>query len=153
MGNDSEPGVIFILAKQKESPVVSAALFLIFALCFAWCVSQAMGSDDSTNRTEKGSVFCFTGSTQPDVVGFFNGALLAVNAQTGFVKEDDDKAKGEQLLPVERCEVFNESSRFCFLELRNEGYTVLCIKLDGRCHDVTIYPFLVFRLEDIWTAT
>ncbi|PHJ20149.1 u2 snrnp auxiliary factor or splicing [Cystoisospora suis] len=71
------------------------------------------------------------GSTQPDVVGFFNGALLAVNAQTGFVKEEDDKAKGEQLLPVERCEVFNESSRFCFLELRNEGYTVLCIKLDG----------------------
>lgn len=70
------------------------------------------------------------GSTQPDVVGFFNGALLAVNAQTGFVKEDE-ATHGEKLLPVERCEVFNESSRFCFIELRSEQYAILCVKLDG----------------------
>ncbi|CBZ51152.1 unnamed protein product [Neospora caninum Liverpool] len=66
------------------------------------------------------------GSTQPDVVGFFNGALLAVNAQTGFVKEDE-ATHGEKLLPVERCEVFNESSRFCFIELRSEQYAILCV--------------------------
>ncbi|PFH35804.1 U2 snRNP auxilliary factor, large subunit, splicing factor subfamily protein [Besnoitia besnoiti] len=72
------------------------------------------------------------GSTQPDVVGFFNGALLAVNAQTNFVQDDQNGAtSGEKMLPVERCEVFNESSRFCFVELRTVAYTILAIRLDG----------------------
>lgn len=121
----------------KEHPValtVALSVPVHSAACGAnpRTVVTCGGSRDSTG---KAALLCFTGSTQPDVVGFFNGALLAVNAQTGFVKEEDEKSNGEQLLPVERCEVFNESSRFCFLELRNEGYTVLCIKLDGRCHN------------------
>lgn len=70
------------------------------------------------------------GTTQADICGFFNGALLAVNAQTGFTELTlaGDKT---QLLPVERCEGLQEGGRFCFLELRSHEWVVLCLKLDG----------------------
>ncbi|KEP67213.1 UNVERIFIED_CONTAM: U2 snRNP auxilliary factor, large subunit, splicing factor subfamily protein [Hammondia hammondi] len=112
-----------------SAPVASA---LQSAVAAAQSLGSTRGHDTDFDRKQKrlyvGNLP--PGSTQPDVVGFFNGALLAVNAQTGFVKEDEATA-GEQLLPVERCEVFNESSRFCFIELRNEQYAILCVKLDG----------------------
>ncbi|XP_026190224.1 splicing factor U2AF 50 kDa subunit-like [Cyclospora cayetanensis] len=70
------------------------------------------------------------GTTQADICGFFNGALLAVNAQTGFadLAVASDKP---QLLPVERCEGLQENSRYCFLELRSHDWVTLCLKLDG----------------------
>ncbi|KAL8439851.1 hypothetical protein Efla_004377 [Eimeria flavescens] len=70
------------------------------------------------------------GTTQADICGFFNGALLAVNAQTGFT---DLAIAGDkpQLLPVEKCEGLQENGRFCFLELRSHEWVVLCLKLDG----------------------
>lgn len=73
---------------------------------------------------------CPSGTTQADICGFFNGALLAVNAQTGFtdLALASDKP---QLLPVERCEGLQEGGRFCFLELRSHEWVVLCLKLDG----------------------
>ncbi|KAL8272013.1 hypothetical protein Esti_004137 [Eimeria stiedai] len=70
------------------------------------------------------------GTTQADICGFFNGALLAVNAQTGFT---DLAIAGDkpQLLPVEKCDGLQENGRFCFLELRSHEWVVLCLKLDG----------------------
>lgn len=67
---------------------------------------------------------------RPTYAAFFNGALLAVNAQTGFT---DLSLAGDksQLLPVERCDGPQEGNRFCFLELRSHEWVVLCLKLDG----------------------
>lgn len=73
--------------------------------------------------------FC-TGTTQADICGFFNGALLAVNAQTGFTDLTMTSDK-PQLLPVEKCEGLQDANRYCFLELRSHEWAVLCLKLDG----------------------
>ncbi|CDI77972.1 U2 snRNP auxiliary factor or splicing facotr, putative [Eimeria acervulina] len=70
------------------------------------------------------------GTTEADICGFFNGALLAVNAQTGFTDLSLASDK-PQLLPVERCEGLQENGRFCFLDLRSHEWVVLCLKLDG----------------------
>lgn len=71
-----------------------------------------------------------SGTTEADICGFFNGALLAVNAQTGFTDLSLASDK-PQLLPVERCEGLQENGRFCFLDLRSHEWVVLCLKLDG----------------------
>nr|AET50571.1 hypothetical protein [Eimeria tenella] len=70
------------------------------------------------------------GTTEADICGFFNGALLAVNAQTGYTDLSLASDK-PQLLPVERCEGLQENSRHCFLDLRSHEWVVLCLKLDG----------------------
>ncbi|CDJ48824.1 U2 snRNP auxiliary factor or splicing facotr, putative [Eimeria brunetti] len=70
------------------------------------------------------------GTTEADICGFFNGALLAVNAQTGFTDLSLASDK-PQLLPVERCEGLHENARHCFLDLRSHEWVVLCLKLDG----------------------
>ncbi|CDI75477.1 U2 snRNP auxiliary factor or splicing facotr, putative [Eimeria praecox] len=69
-------------------------------------------------------------TTEADICGFFNGALLAVNAQTGFTDLSLASDK-PQLLPVERCEGLQENGRYCFLDLRSHEWVVLCLKLDG----------------------
>lgn len=77
---------------------------------------------------------CFwsiSGTTEADICGFFNGALLAVNAQTGYTDLSLASDK-PQLLPVERCEGLQENSRHCFLDLRSHEWVVLCLKLDGK---------------------
>ncbi|CDJ60345.1 U2 snRNP auxiliary factor or splicing facotr, putative [Eimeria maxima] len=70
------------------------------------------------------------GTTEADMCGFFNGALLAVNAQTGFTDLTTASDK-PHLLPVERCEGLQENGRYCFIDLRSHEWVVLCLKLDG----------------------
>lgn len=94
---------------------------------------------------------CFwsiSGTTEADICGFFNGALLAVNAQTGYTDLSLASDK-PQLLPVERCEGLQENSRHCFLDLRSHEWVVLCLKLDGKLA-VTCVP--IYHIEGCMMA-
>lgn len=70
------------------------------------------------------------GATSTDVSGFFNGALLAANAQTNFVAAEPGVTP-TQLLPLEKCGPVHEATRHCYIELRSQSWAVLCLKLDG----------------------
>ncbi|KAF8822961.1 U2 snRNP auxilliary factor, large subunit, splicing factor subfamily protein [Cardiosporidium cionae] len=112
-------------ASTKSETVADSTVFPPLALQNKLLTAAEIELDKKQRRLYIGNLP--PGSTQIDVISFFNGALLAVTVGSG-----SNYGLNENEVPVQKCEVFNLDSRFCFLEFKTLQLTWLCLKLDGK---------------------